>query len=246
MTDEATEPINYISAQEFRDGGYLQEANRLFFHPLGLALEMHWKDGDDKAMIRGIWDYRDDPEGINFVFESEEQEEEFYNKAEAIRFQWGTRRRPRVEELRYMVQPSAAHERELHSDIMRLFGDALGMEMSKVIPVKATSESWQTAMRGVFDKVCLIFADEPYNPQVVSPEEVHTMDLVLGLEVLTGARTRIEALNMLADRARFYKDVFDDASAALASIAKGDFPPGMSPQDFAIEALSSIAGELGG
>ena len=53
--------INYMDGKTFRDEGYLQEANRLFFHPLGLALEADLESGTIK-----VWDYRDDPEGITF------------------------------------------------------------------------------------------------------------------------------------------------------------------------------------
>jgi len=66
--------IKKMKATEFRDFGFLQEANRQFFHPLGLALEILVKtnDKDDKIadtgeiLIAGIWDYRNDPEGIIF------------------------------------------------------------------------------------------------------------------------------------------------------------------------------------
>ena len=53
---------------EFQRLGFLQEANRLFFHPLGLALEVRrpTEEGDPPACISGIWDYRDDPEGVIF------------------------------------------------------------------------------------------------------------------------------------------------------------------------------------
>ena len=57
--------IKRIDIKEFREKGFLQEANRLFFHPLGLALEvMIDEDGSEK--LGGVWDYRDDPEGILF------------------------------------------------------------------------------------------------------------------------------------------------------------------------------------
>jgi hypothetical protein len=58
----------HIDITEFREFGYLHEVNRLFFHPLGLALEITTPDGpDDPAEhISGVWDYRDDPEGILF------------------------------------------------------------------------------------------------------------------------------------------------------------------------------------
>lgn len=238
------EPVKYISAKEFRDEGYLQEANRRFFHPLGLALEMTWdssgEESDERAFISGVWDFRDDPEGIYFTLDNVDFEEAFVAKAENVQQQWINRRRPRVERLRFMVQPYSWIERMVGSDIMRMFGDALGEEMSKVIPVKASSESWQKAMLGVFDKVCERFAEEPYNPQTVSAEEVHLMDLVLGLEALTGARTRIEALNMLVDDRRALREERDTAITALQRIANGDFPPGMEPQDLAIAAIKEL------
>lgn len=53
-----------MKIREFREFGFLQEANRLFFHPLGLALEVIVSDKGDS--LGGIWDYRNDPEGILF------------------------------------------------------------------------------------------------------------------------------------------------------------------------------------
>jgi hypothetical protein len=50
---------------EFRRLGYLQEANRLFFHPLGLALEVV-REEDGRESLSGIWDFREDPEGLAF------------------------------------------------------------------------------------------------------------------------------------------------------------------------------------
>ena len=77
--------VKKMSIKEFREKGFLQEANRLFFHPLGLALEISvdWPEGvtdEDKVLYKdnpfnhpeavyslgGVWDYRDDPEGILF------------------------------------------------------------------------------------------------------------------------------------------------------------------------------------
>lgn len=59
------EVISYIDIQEFREAGYLQEANRRFFHPLGLALEIFVEE-DGTERLDGIWDYRQDPEGVIF------------------------------------------------------------------------------------------------------------------------------------------------------------------------------------
>lgn len=113
---EDSNPVKYMDMDEFRDAGFLQEANRRFFHPLGIALE--WNDGWtreglsnflvnvmrreaaaaaedpeqitiedvhpitiemlwrfiseaglDKPRISGVWDYRDDPEGVVFSWE---------------------------------------------------------------------------------------------------------------------------------------------------------------------------------
>ncbi len=56
--------INYMDLKEFREKGYLQELNRCFLHPLGLALEMVIED-DGTYRLGGIWDYRH--EGISFA-----------------------------------------------------------------------------------------------------------------------------------------------------------------------------------
>ena len=61
MTD-----INWMDLNEFVDEGFLQEVNRQFFHPLGLALAVSYSDG--KAVgLAGLWDYRDDPDGIYYA-----------------------------------------------------------------------------------------------------------------------------------------------------------------------------------
>lgn len=54
-----------IDVKEFREKGYLQEVNRRFLHPLGLALAVNISD-DGIWTLDSIWDSRDDPEG--FVF----------------------------------------------------------------------------------------------------------------------------------------------------------------------------------
>lgn len=59
------ENIKKIDVKEFRALGFLQEVNRKFFHPLGLALEVI-VDIDGTETLGGIWDYRGDPEGMFF------------------------------------------------------------------------------------------------------------------------------------------------------------------------------------
>ena len=62
--------INRMSIKEFREEGFLQEANRKFFHPLGLALEVTIDDDTGEEHISSIWDYRHDPEGMLYGKES--------------------------------------------------------------------------------------------------------------------------------------------------------------------------------
>ena len=58
--------IKRMSINEFHEKGFLQEVNRQFFHPLGLALEIIIDDEGNKS-LGGIWDFRDDPEGMFFA-----------------------------------------------------------------------------------------------------------------------------------------------------------------------------------
>lgn len=57
--------LKTISLEEFIERGYLQEVNRQFFHPLGLALSIVVTDKGPYTFGE-IWDYRSDPEGISF------------------------------------------------------------------------------------------------------------------------------------------------------------------------------------
>ena len=56
--------IKRIDIKEFREMGLLAELNRTFLHPLGLALEVVIDDETNEEKLGGIWDYRDDPEGM--------------------------------------------------------------------------------------------------------------------------------------------------------------------------------------
>ena len=58
--------VKRIDIKEFREKGFLQEVNRQFFHPLGMALEVIINEETGEESLGGIWDYRDDPEGMFF------------------------------------------------------------------------------------------------------------------------------------------------------------------------------------
>jgi hypothetical protein len=62
MSEE--QEINYLDLNEFRNGGFLQEANRKFFHPLGLALSVIVEEDGTVTGLGPVWDYRDEEEGM--------------------------------------------------------------------------------------------------------------------------------------------------------------------------------------
>ena len=98
--------MKFMDLDEFTDVGYLQELNRRFLHPLGLALVIEWDtDETDEAIpgsgrLKGIWDARDDLEGINFADGVLDPE-----KHDRLEQAWTDRHGPRVAALHYMVQP---------------------------------------------------------------------------------------------------------------------------------------------
>ena len=59
------EEIKYADIKELRAFGIIHEINRQLLHPMGLALEISIDD-DGNESLGGIWDYREDPEGIYF------------------------------------------------------------------------------------------------------------------------------------------------------------------------------------
>lgn len=81
--------IKYLDIKEFRESGLLAELNRTFLHPLGLALEVSVEnDGTEK--LGGIWDYRDDPEGMlyskeHFPTEKIKKAQEFIKQKHELR-----------------------------------------------------------------------------------------------------------------------------------------------------------------
>ena len=91
--------VRRIDIKEFRELGLLQEVNRQFFHPLGLALEVV-VDEDGGERLGGVWDSRDDPEG--FTFDEVDQEK----ATRVVQWQVAASRRRR-ERLGFVVQPAA-------------------------------------------------------------------------------------------------------------------------------------------
>lgn len=102
MEDE----IKRIDVKEFREKGYLQELNRRFLHPLGLALEISIDD-DGNEKLGGVWDYRDDEEGIYYDISSAclERKSGFNEKKLFIDNELENRCKKRKEILGFDIEP---------------------------------------------------------------------------------------------------------------------------------------------
>lgn len=94
--------VKRIDIKEFKEKGYLQEVNRQFLHPLGLALEVIIDEESGDCSLGGVWDYRNDPEGIVFGELSSKGNAE---KAKAISEERKRKAKSRQEILGYVIQP---------------------------------------------------------------------------------------------------------------------------------------------
>jgi len=97
---ELDDKIKRMSIKEFIEFGFLQEVNRKFFHPFGLALCLHVDREDSEAVetVCSIWDSRDDPEG--YLFGSPDP-----GKARRVAELWEQKARARLDGLGFVYQP---------------------------------------------------------------------------------------------------------------------------------------------
>jgi len=98
--------IKRMDIKEFRRKGYLQEINRMFLHPLGLALEINL-NVDGSETLGGIWDYREDKEGIYFDVANSDEErlEWFKEKAQFVKDEFLNRYDDREDKLGWVIEP---------------------------------------------------------------------------------------------------------------------------------------------
>lgn len=89
-----------MTVKEFREQGYLQELNRQFLHPLGLALEVVVEE-DGTMRFGEVWDSREDPEGFIFGWNLIDKE-----KAAAIEHEQRARSNVRIKHFGYAIQPT--------------------------------------------------------------------------------------------------------------------------------------------
>ncbi len=98
--------VKKIDIKEFREFGYLQELNRQFLHPLGLALEIKI-DEQGQESLSSIWDYRQDPEGLFYAAADRPKELriQFLEKAKRIEKEKLKKQLQRTEQLGFFIEP---------------------------------------------------------------------------------------------------------------------------------------------
>lgn len=98
--------IKRIDIKEFREKGYLQELNRRFLHPLGLGLEIIIDDNGVEK-LGGIWDYRDDKDGLFYDLSNSslERKEKFIKNKLFIDSEFEKRGEERKEVLGFDIEP---------------------------------------------------------------------------------------------------------------------------------------------
>lgn len=96
--------IKLMDISEFRDAGYLQEVNRKFLHPLGLALSIEVDDEDGSCRLHSVWDYRDDPEGMMYD-PAKLNSPDGREKADRIRDERSEKAVIRAKNLGFIIQP---------------------------------------------------------------------------------------------------------------------------------------------
>lgn len=100
ILEEEMSKIKKMDIKEFRAIGLLQEVNRLFFHPRGLALEIIIDNETGKEKLGGIWDYRNDPEGIKYLDQNLDEQ-----KAANVMQMLIDKSKFRQENLGFIIQP---------------------------------------------------------------------------------------------------------------------------------------------
>jgi hypothetical protein len=97
--------IKRMDIKEFLEEGFLQEVNRCFFHPLGLALEVKIDDQTGEYSLGGIWDYRSDPEGILYGEANDDGKAARIEKATKVQDLRNQKVQERLDRYGWIIQP---------------------------------------------------------------------------------------------------------------------------------------------
>ena len=102
-------PSRQLSAAEFRKRGYLQEVNRRFLHPLGLAMFIDKDPDTGEESLGGVYDCQDEAEGVYYGWPAGSDGARIMGeRAREVEAEWAARSHPRTEKLGFMVQPVEA------------------------------------------------------------------------------------------------------------------------------------------
>lgn len=101
-TDEegVIETVRKMDIREFRELGLVHEINRLLLHPLGMALEVALDPATGEESLSGVWDCREDQEGVLYADETLNAV-----KAERVAHLMEQRGERRGAVLGYVIQP---------------------------------------------------------------------------------------------------------------------------------------------
>lgn len=92
-----------MNLNDFRRLGFLQEANRQFFHPLGLALGIRYSETEPiEPTGMFVYDWSDDPEGALFNSLNEDGDLE---RAQYVDYLYKEKAKVRLDRFDFVVQP---------------------------------------------------------------------------------------------------------------------------------------------
>jgi len=103
--------INKMTVKEFQEQGFLQEVNRQFFHPLGIALEVII-DRNGEMKFGKVWDYRVDEDGMRYDLKNSNLEriQRFQKNANHIESLRKEKAEKRMQILGYVIEPIPSEE----------------------------------------------------------------------------------------------------------------------------------------
>jgi len=96
-----------MSIEDFVELGYLQELNRQFLHPLGLALQVYVDANGRYRFTEGVVDCRDNLEGMYFDYKGSDKKriDTATTKAKYVRRELEKRTPVRVDKLGFGIEP---------------------------------------------------------------------------------------------------------------------------------------------
>jgi adenylate kinase family enzyme len=174
------EQLKYLDISEFVNDGLLLEVNRLFFHPIGLALSVAYNH-DGKWTLDNIIDYREDEEGViygdidNLFIDKYVKANTYINKRLADRFA----------RLGYIIQDIPRQEKQ----ITHINKNQIGIENHAVLVrcddweelyINSISvESGHTINEGEDRLKCFMNLSKEYNFKLENLEIAYITDSIL-------------------------------------------------------------------